>query len=146
MVPHEICNDNRAGSICTYSSHHDILYTSFLTLRHITKFHLCFLQLFLFFIGFPCIGPQFPLHCQFLLAFIKDLHPTDRTWYDVRHYSTLMVILPMPCWGCRDGCSLWCLYPWNPFSIHIFYLVINIEKTSLAKILGNFSFVSIYYH
>ena len=51
-----------------------------------------------------------------------------------------------PCETTRHGCSLWCLYPHYPFSIHIFYLVRNIEKTSLVKILGKFSFVLIYYH
>ena len=69
----------------------------------------------------------------------------------VPHYSTLMVILPMPCWGCRvkpHGMAV----PSDafthiiPFSIHIFYLVLNIEKHHLKKTLGNFSFVSIYYH
>ena len=55
-------------------------------------------------------------------------------------------VLGVPCETTRHGCSLWCLYPHYPFSIHIFCLVINIEKTSLVKILGNFSFVSIYYH
>ena len=55
-------------------------------------------------------------------------------------------VLGVPCETTRHGCSLWCLYPHYPFSIHIFYLVMNIEKTSLVKILGNFSFVSIYYH
>ena len=72
----------------------------------------------------------------------------------VLYYSTLMVICPcrvggvlgVPCETTRHGCSLWCLYPHYPFSIHIFCLVINIEKTSLVKIWGNFSFVSIYYH
>ena len=56
---------------------------------------------------------------------------------------------------CRVGGAVWnhtaWLFPLMPLPtlslfIHIFYLVINIEKTSLVKILGNFSFVSIYYH
>ena len=56
---------------------------------------------------------------------------------------------------CRVGGAVWnhtaWLFPLMPlptlsFSIHIFYLVIDIEKTSLVKILGNFSLVSIYYH
>ena len=55
-------------------------------------------------------------------------------------------VLGVPCETTRHGCSLWWLYPQNPFSIHIFSLVINIEKTSLVKILGNFSCVSIYCH
>ena len=45
-------------------------------------------------------------------------------------------MLGVSCETTRHGCSLWCLYPQNPFSIHIFYLVINIEKASLVKILG----------
>ena len=62
-------------------------------------------------------------------------------WWRFAH-----AVLGVPCETTRHGCSLWCLYPHYPFSIHIFCLVINIEKTSLVKILGNFSFVSIYYH
>ena len=42
-------------------------------------------------------------------------------------------VLGVPCETTRHGCSLWCLYPHYPFSIHIFCLVINIEKTSLVK-------------
>ena len=83
-------------------------------------------------------------HCQFY-SFLEIIF-----YYQI-YYSTLMVNLPMPCWGCRvkpHGMAV----PSDAFThiitflIHIFYLVMNIEKTSLEKILGNFSFVSIYYH
>ena len=59
-----------------------------------------------------------------------------KSYVDV--YSTLMVILPMPCWGCRvkpHGMAV----PSDafthiiPFLIHIFYLVMNIEKHHLKK-------------
>ena len=39
----------------------------------------------------------------------------------------------VPCETTQHGCSLWCLYPHYPFSIHIFYLVMNIEKHHLKK-------------
>ena len=67
----------------------------------------------------------------------------------VDYYSTLMVILPMPCWGCRvkpHGMAV----PSDPlptFTLFYSYFLSGnkYRKTSLVKILGNFSFVSIYY-
>ena len=49
----------------------------------------------------------------------------------VLHYNTLMVILPMACWGCRVVSHSMAVPSdaLNPFSIHIFSLVINMEKT-----------------
>ena len=47
----------------------------------------------------------------------------------------------MPCETTRHGCSLWCLYPHYPFSIHIFYLVMNIEKHHFkTSNIGQFQF------
>ena len=48
---------------------------------------------------------------------------------NVSHYSTLMVILPMPCWGCRV----------IPF-LFIFSMAINIEKNITCKNIGQFQF------
>ena len=55
-------------------------------------------------------------------------------------------VLGVPCETTRHGCSLWCLYPHYPFSDSYFLFGNEYRKTSLEKILGNFSFVSIYYH
>ena len=49
-------------------------------------------------------------------------------------------MLGVPCETTQHGCSLWCLYPQNPVSIHIFYLVINIEKNITCTNVGQFQF------
>ena len=49
-------------------------------------------------------------------------------------------VLGVPCETTRHGCSLWCLYPHYPFSIHIFCLVMNIKKNITCKNIGQFQF------
>ena len=85
--------------------------------------------------------PLFYMHAITYPCPNRRLYHFIALWWWFAH-----AVLGVPCETTRHGCSLWCLYPHYPFSIHIFCLVINIKKTSLVKILGNFSFVSIYYH
>ena len=53
----------------------------------------------------------------------------------LKHFDgdSVHAVLGVSCGFTRHGCSFWCLYPQNPFSIHIFSLVINMERNQLWK-------------